>query len=596
MYSQHNRGDDQPQHKDANVGKEVNELLSKAYTSNEAWIELKKKYGAGELANAIYDEYKKRWDRIIKRSSKFREYIMAKYGPRQLNYSQLMKKAKKYKDKYKISNEEYELFKHLLLNQESYREMGNTLSVIGRTLGADIAFTTDKMTVAPKDAATLEEIKKLHAETKGLHSQVVLQSLTYADLSRDALTGQFDKSKHNGYSYVHPVLAAMFLPKIDMFEKLILFSNLGYIIEQRLAGKRLLTSADGQLYVSMVYDKNDYVCDIADPVKDLHKRFLLQTLIYDQVIKLRQSNYYYDFTTYNKFMGAIDACRGNIYDAPNLAYIKDEGTILRKILSSFSIRPITLQMNKFFPYGVQGSYNFMPQTEAHQLANVTRVPMIVVSLPYSASFMNPTGSASTSPLSIHQQFTSQAFVENKMIVQKTVSVLDVQEVLIYYVPRRQHTINPNIYYNCNYSMLPLSISGWQKMNDVPVVYDITHKEAGYEFRLRAVVVIRETSVDTQSGKSKLITGCATYLFDSPESAKTSGTPGIPVYDPQAAINSVFVNGEYKFNAPVTSVSPADAKEDATTHGTIFIYQRAVDKPCVDTTRPVIAGPGSIINV
>jgi hypothetical protein len=277
-------------------------------------------------------------------------------------------------------------------------------------------------------------------------------------------------------------------------------------------------------------------------------------------------------------MGAVDACRGNIYDAPNLAYIKDEGTILRKILSSFSIRPITLQMNKFFPYGVQGSYNFMPQTDAHQLANVTRVPMIVVSLPYSASFMNPTGFAPAG-FSIHQQFTSQAFVENKMIVQKTVSVLDVQEVLIYYVPRRQHTINPNIYYNCNYSMLPLSISGWQKMNDMAVTFEKTHKEASYEFYLRSVVLIEETEVNTQSGKSKLITGCSAVLI--PVTGQSQSTTEFK-YDPQGSINSVkAASGQYEYNEPVTSFDWATREEEIKTHGTIFIYQRKLDAPCID---------------
>lgn len=589
MYSQHNRGDEYKEpsgSKDANVGKEVNELLSKAFTSNEAWLELKKKYGAGELANAIYDEYKRKWERIIRRASKFREYIVAKYGPRQLSYSQLMKKAKKYKDKYKISNEEFELFKHLLLNYETHRgDMAESLSIIGRTLGADIAFTTDKMSVTPKDAATLEEIKKLHAETKGLHNQVVLQSLTYSDLAHDALVGSFDRTKQNGYSFVHPVLAAMFLPKIELFEKLILFSNIGYIIEQRLAGKRLLTSADGQLYVSMVYDKNDYVCDIADPVKDLHKRYLLQTLIYDQVIKLRQGNYYYDFAVYNKFMGAIDACRGNIYDSPNLAYIKDEGTILRKILSSFSIRPITLQMNKLYPYGNQGMNYYMPTPDAYQLANVTKVPMIVFSLPYSAAFVGQ-----GQKLSIHQQFMSQAFIENKMIVQKTVSILDVDEVLIYYVPRRQHTINPNIYYNCNYSMLPLSISGWQKMNSVPVDFDNVHAEAGYNFYLRSVVLIGETEVKTPSGVQRLITGCKTVVYQAAGSTGVGSAPGI-LYDPQGSVVSYQdPSGQYKYNAPVTQTSPGAVTDDIKTHGTIFIYQRAVQQSCVPETPRAIVAP------
>ena len=41
----------------------------------------------------------------------------------------------------------------------------------------------------------------------------------------------------------------------------------------------------------------------------------------------------------SEFISTLNACRNNLYDNADLAYNQDEGAILRRLLSVFSIRP-----------------------------------------------------------------------------------------------------------------------------------------------------------------------------------------------------------------------------------------------------------------
>ena len=58
----------------------------------------------------------------------------------------------------------------------------------------------------------------MHGQTKTLHQQVILQSLTYSDCGPEALLGTYDHKKDNSFSFIHPVLALLFLPRIKFID------------------------------------------------------------------------------------------------------------------------------------------------------------------------------------------------------------------------------------------------------------------------------------------------------------------------------------------------------------------------------------------
>ena len=76
------------------------------------------------------------------------------------------------------------------------------------------------MSISNDDYRYLDKIMKLEADTKPLHAQISLQSMTYPSdgFSVPAITGTFDREKNwqNPGCYVHPVIAAMFIPKFKM--------------------------------------------------------------------------------------------------------------------------------------------------------------------------------------------------------------------------------------------------------------------------------------------------------------------------------------------------------------------------------------------
>ena len=69
------------------------------------------------------------------------------------------------------------------------------------------------------------------------------------------------------------LLQAMFLPKIEIFEKQLFIANIAYIVKQKYNKKPIMTSNDYELFYNMVRDPTDVVCSSESPVKDLLKRF-----------------------------------------------------------------------------------------------------------------------------------------------------------------------------------------------------------------------------------------------------------------------------------------------------------------------------------
>ncbi len=111
-----------------------------------------------------------------------------------------------------------------------------------------------------------------------------------------------------------------------------------------------MTKPDFELYWDLITDPNESVCAIDSAIKDLRNRYVLQTKIWESVLNLRQGRYYQD--NLQEFLMAVDNCKGNIIDCPDQTYVKDEGSILRRILAAFAIRPTIVRTTRL--YGLLG--------------------------------------------------------------------------------------------------------------------------------------------------------------------------------------------------------------------------------------------------
>jgi hypothetical protein len=562
---------------DSNVSKEVRKLLKNRDNDYAVLAELRGKYKDPELVNAVFDHYKERLDYIRKKSYKFKQVLFDRYASQNLPFPKLLKKALKYKKKYELNDDEFQVFLNEALNSRANStnmyNLPNTR--MSRTLGySSTAMVSDKLNVGEKELGVLQEIITVHDSTKPLHSQIVMQSMTYTDCAVEAITGKYDSNRNNSYSFVHPVIAALFLPKIKYLDEHMLIANIGHIIKCKKNGLPIMTKPDYELYWDMITDPNDSVCDMESPIVDLKNRVILQTRLWDSVLNLRQGRYYNEKLT--EFLVSIEGCRGSVYDAPDMTYVRDEGTILRRLLSVFSLRPTIVSTTSLYGYITNNPY-----INAPGVTQITSIPMVTLRLPLN--IRRGAGVVVSLSNAIEQP---QLFVENKMIVPKNQSILHSRDVLFFYVNRRYQTVNVGrITAPYNFTDLPVTVAGFEALNDRPVNVDPVLNINDDLYELRSAVVVDRIQNDTYKN---MITGCSAIIRIPTNVSKQRVEEGFLLYDPQGASEKFKspTDGTYQSNAPVTSIPGTDTfvgsgiesfQMRARSRGTIFMYEKVTNR-------------------
>jgi hypothetical protein len=458
----------------------------------------------------------------------------------------------------------------------------NTLNLptgsMSRTLGYNFdALVGDRLRVKNTEMDVLQEILRYHAETKALHSQVVIQSLTYTDCAPEALTGEYDRKKHNPYSYIHPVIAALFLPRIRYIDEHMLIANLSNIVKCRHESKPIQTQPEFELYWDLITDPNEVACvtNRDTPMVDLRNRIILQTKLWQSVMNLRQGRYYNE--SLSDLLVALDNCNNNIFDAPDFAYVKDEGTILRRLLGAFSLRPTIVSVRPY--YGVSaGNYsmNYM------SMVQVTTIPIINLRLPLNIQ---------NKGMTVHLDEALeqlQWYVENKMIVPKSQSIVYSRDVIFFYANRRYQSINFGALNTpFNFTALPATVTGFETINTVNINYKPRMSVGDDIFNLRSVVFVEKSTVNKD-----LIIGSTAGIVVPVDYAIGRNDKTYLLYDPQGASEMLDIGNQFETNKPITAIpgmsqmySPDNEPFDvrATTRGTIFVYVK--DQPQHTKIRP-----------
>ena len=275
-----------------NVDKDTTKLFAKKYTDEEAMASLKAKYGKdSNKIHEIYDKFKemKRPYGNRKQKNLERLFLIDMVIRHLILY---LKKAKKYAKKYKISDDVFNYFFHLAttnrINDAIITNLPNTKISKALGYGQTGLMQMEKLNIKENELPVLQESLKIYGETKVLHSQIVLQTLAYKDCAAEAISGSLKSpfptatDKHNFFSYIHPILAALFLPKFDIIDEHILLANIGYIISCKHNKQLIMTKPDYNLYWDMITDHNDNVCTIDSAMADLRNRQILQTKIWMQ--------------------------------------------------------------------------------------------------------------------------------------------------------------------------------------------------------------------------------------------------------------------------------------------------------------------------
>lgn len=543
----------------------VRSLIKKGVSDYEAMTQLRRQYPSDEeFIGKMYDLFKERMDLIRSKAKKFKDLLVVKYST--LTLPQLIEKGKKFKKKYGFSDEEYETFIKYVTTDKTYDKMaeynvprGEMAKVLGYSELS--AVFGNKLSVKPNELDVLQQIMKIYSSSLQLHHSVIMQSFQNKNNINDVfetMNRTYDPSKVEQFSFVNPVIAALFLPHIDVIENRMIYANIGQIVKNKYEGKMIDTQPDFYLYSDLASDPNDIlsITKGLTPLTDLRNRANVQVKLWENILNLRVGNIYHKCG--NELIAELDKCGGNVFDAPDFTFVRDEGTILRKLMGVFSLRPTYVQITP--EYGEQQLLGQISTIGGY--TKVTNIPMINVRL----SLYSKTEDLQ---LSKFTESTTQKYVENKMMVQKKQSILWNKGILIFYVNRRNSEVSFQIKQlgiqhlgSVMFDQLPVTMFGMDQINRRQIIVEEQQTFSGSQptLKLTSCVVFNMMKKSDEDDSSNFVIGTGAIIYDIQTQIPTH------YYIPHNIENGKFV--------PHYNIDPGmvdDIRTLICTQGTIYIY-------------------------
>lgn len=556
---------------------QFDDIIKKNVDDVQAMRLLREKYG-DKSVEKMFDIYKERKNWITKKANKFKSLIFSKYS--NLSLPALLEKAKVYKKKYNLTDDQFHAFINLAITDKSFSASNmynQPTTPMSKALGYSSDTNYGKMSVPTNELDVLQDILRIHSEMGILHEQIKIQSLTYYDCAPQAITGTYDPQKHNSFSFIHPVIAALFFPRIRYLDEHMLLASIANIVYHRYNGYPIRTQPEYELYWDLITDPNELVCisPKESTLIDLRNRIKLQVELWKLVRELREGRYYSDeFRTFNL---ALDNCRNPFFDVPDMSNVRDEGTVLRRLFCAFALRPTIVTISSItsgianLSANCSASINYSLNPMA--LSQVTTIPIVNLRLPFSFRNRNVT-------IYLNEALEQPDwFVENKMILPKVKNVIYSRDIIVFYAPRRYQSINfGRINAPYNFTILPPTHSALETINDVNISYDPSIMVGDDRFYLRSVVFVERALTNKD-----LIIGSSAGIIIRRDFALGRTQQSYLLYNPQAAIIKFEdpTTGIYVRNPPIVEIpgttpfndinAPESFQKRASTRGTIFVY-------------------------
>ncbi len=522
-------------------------------------------------------------ERVKKYARKFIDKIDQHYGLHDV--PSIIKKAMKYADKHELTPAERDAVVSMalrgdvgsnftLLNQLRYSEMSKFMG-IQSTAG-------EVLNLQAKDHKPLNEIVSLFESSRILHTDIKNQLALYRDCAIEAITAEYDKNRANLSVHIHPVVVALFLPKIEALERRMLCTNMGRVVIQRatpytnrhipLWDNTIMgeMEAEWHLTLDIVNDPNSLAYFSDDtPITNMHKRFRIQIELWKNVLNLRQGRLF-SLAGYEADDGIPNLLRvlstydWSYFDAPDMYHIQDEGTVLRKLLAVFSLRPTFAQITTLSPRAVLGYSNY----NALQRTTFLNIPVVNVRLP--TMVQNPVNMSLERALA-----QTDFFIEHKTLVPKYRSVMYTQNLLFFYVNRRYQAINvARLDFRVAYTSTPYQSwnVGQTAINDTRVDFGYSQKVGDKVLNLRSVVTVYRPPI-----AENVVGGSSAIIIPDVNSNRNQNENFY--YNPLLA-NYMYQDGnEVRSNRPITLIARnAPSAPDsvcvtdlAGQFGSVFVY-------------------------
>lgn len=557
------------------VDKEVNILMKKyANEPNSIYLVLKELHTLfkdEEIVDNAMKKYTNKKNRIIKLAEKIKERLVSKYP--NLTMKEYIEKISEYKKKYEFDDSEMQTILNLIFLSKSTFSNPDAFDVNYNEMSKALGFVPASYNLSGKlkvkegeERNNLQLILNGASFTKELHDQVTLQSLIYTDCDPASISTDFDKNKINIFSFIHPVVAALFIPKFELLDQHIILASIAKIIAYKANNQDLQTQPEYELYWDIATDPAETACvNKTKPFTDLLHRCNVQIKLWEAILNLRQGKYYTNDLT--SFIQAIDNCKASVFDAADLAYVKDEGTIMRKLLAAFSIRPtivITMPV-----YGITPLTSHISSVSSSQ---ITTLSMITMRIPMSLGMKSE-------PIDINSALNQeQLYIHHRQLTVKQQQILYSRELLIFYIHRRYQSFNTSKLTNpYTISYLPITMNQFEKLQDAVVSFTETifipsTDKVNQTFNLKSVVcvetkdIVNDRDCDKEI-KNQLIVSCSALI--RPDDSKKMPGDSLPYaykYNPlelKSSGNNVKAMDFIGIDEFTVTVQ---------TKGTIFIFQ------------------------
>jgi hypothetical protein len=527
--------------------------------SNNDFFSLRQKYQDVDIVEKIQQLYLEKYERVSRKAKKFAQLIRDKYNNNQYPFHTLLEKAKQYKQKHNLTDEEFAEFQRIY-EQELIEKKSSEVIVpfnnMSKVLGNVNVEIHSQAKFNDSDLKHLQEIIKLHSSSKTLHAQVQIQSFQYEDMSLNVLESDFNRNLGVSPSdHIHPVLAALFIPKFPEIDKFLLQANLSAIIKVRFNNLPFVTRADYELFYALTNDPNDVICDSSSPMLDLLNRAQLQNSLWNSVLNLRSGNFYN--ILFRQFISSVDMCKRNKYDNPELLYGRSDTIILKRLLSSFSFRPTYIATTPAF-HGESIVNPFNQQLRPV----VTSIPMYNLKLPFNI----PAQDDDEPIISLNDAFSQkQYFIENNKLIIKSTNLIWSKGVIIINVDRT------SVYMNFKPNAQPYRIDAFPKSVGGKFELDTRKIDCKTSYNVNKVVMRLKSVVFTNyDNEMKIVLGSSAMMLK-----QVDAEPECYLYDP-ISVNTKDTDGSWKKPCRQIPYSYSEEEDNfeylAGTLGTIFIYE------------------------
>lgn len=558
---------------------------------------LRLKGSSDKEIDASIEKIKEARARIHKVINKFLGKINSTYS--HLDIPQIIQKGMMHANKYGLSEAEKKVFiQHVMkgdINGAYTYQNQLMYTPMAKFLGFDFIHG-QMIKIGPADHSKLNELYALYESTKHIHTNLKANIANYRDCAPEAISGPYERNKHNVNLSIHPLIAALFFPKVEYLEKQMLYTNIARMVLSRAQAylrdfnfhlqsniSPLELNAEFELAHNIAHDPNalEHFRDDT-PIDNIIKRYRAQIELYMTVDNLRQGRYYstgYDANDgISGLVRVLNSYEWTFFDSPDAFAVHDEGTLLRRLLAIFSCRPTFTQLSSFTNrYGLG-----MTTVTGLSKTVFVNIPVINIKLP-----IDLVGNQVHTIQLDRAMSQSDYFIEHKALVPKNKSVIYSNQVAFFYANRRYPSINFN---NSNmtlrYMSLPATFINQTTINKTLIHFNNRFRIGRDSFDLRSVVVLQRPPINGVD----IATGCSAIIVVDPNSPtsfyQNNGASTYIHYNPSIASIQYYdgnqPQGQSQFvsNTPVTYIDESTNDpsrlgflQEARERGTIFFYTK-----------------------